>query len=202
MNGATSREKIKVSSNFIQWSGLAAVVAGAMYTLQGIVILFVRQRLVFISFSDYLIDAISIVASLGTLAAIVGLHALQRESYGRLGTAGSLVSFVGFAFRIVVVVLEALGTFGGVVVFVVFLNVGTLTPEVGLVLLGVATLRARVLPSWFGVLLIAGLPVTGVLSGILGATIGAITLGAFWVLVGYVLLSNGSAPVRQPSRVS
>ena len=196
---ATSREESVVLSNLIRWGGLAAVVAGVIYVLQGIVALFV-PRLAFISSSDYLVGT-SIVALLGTMAAIAGLHALQRESYGRLGVAGSLISFVGLAFRIAVIVLETLGTFGSIVVLAIFLNVGNLMPEVGLVLLGAATLRARMLPGWFGVLLIAGLPVAGVLSGVLGPTSGGMALGIFWGLVGYVLLSSRNASDQQPAHV-
>ena len=48
---ATSREESVVLSNLIRWGGLAAVVAGVIYVLQGIVALFV-PRPAFISSSD------------------------------------------------------------------------------------------------------------------------------------------------------
>jgi hypothetical protein len=64
--------------------------AAGMYVGTGIVSLFAPQGPVFISFSDYLIAVMFVIALLGTLAAIAGLHALQRERYGRrLGAAAS-----------------------------------------------------------------------------------------------------------------
>jgi hypothetical protein len=71
---------------------------------------------------------------------------------------------------------------------------------VGLVLLGVAVLHARVLPSWCGVLLIAGFPLSAILDVL--ANVGGELLGVVWTLVGYALLSNGGASTRQPTRVS
>jgi uncharacterized membrane protein (DUF2068 family) len=66
-------------SKLVRWGGLAALLAAAMYVGTGIVSLFATQGPVFISFSDYLIEVMFVIALLGTLAAIAGLHALQKE---------------------------------------------------------------------------------------------------------------------------
>jgi hypothetical protein len=192
-----SKERTRVSSDFVWWGGLAAIVAGVMYILRGIVSLFDPQKPMFTSFSDYLIEVMFVVALLGTLGAIAGLHVLHQDRYGRLGVAGSLTAFVGTALLLVAAVVTALA--GREAFGTVFL-IGFLVTLVGLVLLGVAVLHARVLPSWCGVLLIAGFPLSAILDVL--ANVGGELLGVVWTLVGYALLSNGGASTRQPTRVS
>jgi hypothetical protein len=75
---------------------------------------------------------------------------------------------------------------------------GLLGLLVGFVLFGIATFRARVLPRWSGVLLvayplllIAGLPVDGPL----------ILVGLLWLALGYALWTRRDTPAEQPSRV-
>ena len=137
------------------------------------------------------------------MAGIAGLHTLQRGLYGRLGAAGSLVTFVGFALQLVTGI--ALSVIGGTsaastVVLALLFLLSVPAPSVGLALLGVATLRARVLPSWFGVLLIVGLPLVAVLVRLQLVVVGVVAYGVFWILVGYALVSNGGTEVQQPTR--
>jgi len=66
--------------------------------------------------------------------------------------------------------------------------------SLGLVLLGVATLRARVLPRWCGVGLIAL-----VVFSALGAFGGFLVVGLLWLALGYALLSQPGASVARPS---
>ena len=58
----------------------------------------------------------------------------------------------------------------------------------GFVLLGIATLRAGVLPQWAGVALILVLPV----SALLGDSGGGLVFGIVWLALGYVLLAAGT----------
>lgn len=84
-----------MSSDLVRWGGLAGVLAGVMFVLAGILNLIAAQQSVSLnSFSDYLIEVIFVVAFAVTLVIIAGLHALQRGRYGRLGAAGSLMSFL------------------------------------------------------------------------------------------------------------
>ena len=187
------------SSNLIRWGGIAALIGGVLYVLTSIMSLFTPQEEVFDSFTDYLIEVLFVLALVGTLVAIAGLHVLQRERYGRLGVAGSLTAFVGHALLLVVAATTTLA--GREALGIVFL-LGSLVALVGLVLLGATTLRARVLPWWCGVLLIIGLPLTVFLDIVTGGA-GGILLGVVWALVGYALLATGSgAPAQQPSQVS
>lgn len=186
-----------MSSNFVRLGGLAGMVAGAMYLLIGIVNQFAPQEIVFISLSDYLIEVLYFVALLGTLVAIAGLHSAQSGSYGVLGTVGSVAAAVGFVLLLVVSLVTLL--VGGAVLGILTL-LGVLVALVGLVLLGIATIRARVLPWWCGLLLIVVFPLSIVLNVVAGA--GGFLLGIVWGLVGFVLLSSGQASAREPSRVS
>jgi hypothetical protein len=185
------------TSDLIRWGGLAGVIAGVAYLLTGIINLFTPQNPVFISFSDYLIEILFVVGLVGTLGAIAGLDFLQRERYGRTGAAGSLTAFVGFGLLLVAAVATLLA--GGEALDG-FFPVGSLAALVGLALLGSATLRARVLPRWCGLVLIAGYPLTVVIDIATGGA-GGILLGIVWALVGYALLSNTGASAQQPSRV-
>src|SRR3712207_9377675 len=73
---------------------------------------------------------------------------------------------------------------------------------VGSILLGVMTLRARLLPWWCGVLLIVGFPLGDILEGVVGTGSESIVLGIVWGAIGYALLSQSSTAAERPSRVS
>ena len=173
------------SSNLARWGGIGAVVAGLIYV---VLVLLNPQSLVGLSpLPSSLSTLMFILALLGQLAGIAGLHTLQREHYGRLGAAGSLISFAGFVVQLIAVL--GIAVVSSIILALLF-AMGVLIPFVGLVLLGVATLRTRVLPSWLGVLLIVGLPIVGVLVGLQEILIAVIAYGVFWMLVGYALSSS------------
>lgn len=170
-----------------------------------------------------------VLALMGALGGLLGLHAAQRPSYGMLGKAGFLVAFIGhavllatpflFIAAIIVSVLLAASLYGDqepIYVFIGFiwfgsaltfglaLVVGYLSAA-GILLLGIATLRAGVLPRWLGVTLIAvaaSLLASGVAIVVgwawdvaVGETLGVVlfvlpvVLGLFWLAVGYALWS-------------
>ena len=133
------------------------MVAGMMNVLTAVLIPFALQEVVLGSFTDYLIETLFVLGLAGTLVTIAGLCALQRGHYGRTGEAGSLTAFVGHALLLSAATATALA--GREVLDAVF-PLGVLAVLVGLVLLGAATLQARVLLRWCRVLLIAGFPLT------------------------------------------
>jgi hypothetical protein len=90
-----------MSSEMVRWGGLAGLAAGLMYLLSGILTLIAAPQIILGSLSYYLIEIVLVAAFALTLVTIVGLHALQRGRYGRLGTAGSLLTFVGYALVLV-----------------------------------------------------------------------------------------------------
>ncbi len=78
---------------------------------------------------------------------------------------------------------------------------GILLALVGLVLLGTATLDARALPRWCGLLLLFGFPAWALPedSSWWG---GWLLLGSVWASVGFVLLPGGGTPTGRASRAT
>jgi hypothetical protein len=68
---------------------------------------------------------------------------------------------------------------------------------VGFALYDAATLRARVLPRWCGVVFIMAFPITALLE-----EYGNIWFGLGWLALGYMVWSQRDTSVGQPSRVS
>jgi hypothetical protein len=190
-----------VSLKLVRWGGVGAIVAGVAYAGLPIVIYgglpIVLPELVYV-----------VVAQVGTAGGIAGLHALQRGRYGpREGFASFayLAAFIGTVLILVsAAALAFVGQSAGQAAFLVALSVsfvGFLAALVGLMLLGAATLQARVLPRWCGVLLIVGIPVSLAPLILGGNPVGLILLGAIWLLVGYALLRAERRP-HQPTRTS
>ncbi len=188
-----------LSPGIVRWGGWAGVLAGVMFVPAGILILFAPPQRPFNSFSDYLIEAILVVAFTLAVVAVAGLHALQRGRYGRLGAAGSLITFLGYTLTAAVTAVTVL--LGSEALYSVRF-IGGLAVLIGSILLGAMTLRARVVPWWCGVLLIVGFPLGDVVDTTIGEGSEAIVLGILWVLVGYALLSSARAPDQRPVRVS
>src|SRR5918992_942975 len=191
-------------SDLVRWGGLAAIVVGVAWAVSGIV----HFALVYPqagtgptgSLSDYLIEGAHAVAEAGMVGALLGLRARQAPAYGRLGMAGFVLSLLGSVLLCVITVTAIISgdALGEAVLGTIFIS-GVLGWLLGFPLLGVATFRARVLPRWVGVLLIAYFPLFGFLLSSYGW--GGIALGLLWVALGYALLSARGAAAQEPSRV-
>lgn len=147
------------------------------------------------TFADYLVESTFAAGVLFSAVGLVGLHALQKESYGRIGRAGFYTFLITAAGSILGTVVNLLGS--EALGFLVF-PVGVLGALVGLVLYGAATLQAKVLPRWCGVGLIVGLPIA-IAFGLYG---GNVLFGIFWLALGYTLSQRSRAAPQQPARVS
>jgi hypothetical protein len=145
-----------MSSQMVRWGSLAGSAAAVVFLVAAIVnLISPYQRGVFDSFSDYLYQLLVTVAFALITLAIAGLHALQSGSYGRWGTAGASMSFVGYT---IIVVVAAATLLAGAAVLLSVRLVGAAAILLGSIVLGIMTIRARVLPWWCGVLIIVGLP--------------------------------------------
>lgn len=122
------------------------------------------------------LDAIFIVALVLVLVRLIGLHAQQKENYGRIGQAGFYTVVKASFVQILGLVVLLLGS----AVLEWLIPIGSLAVLVGFVLYGTATLQARVLPRWCGVGLIVGLPVTI----FLGEIWGFVVFGILWLALG------------------
>ena len=170
-------------SNWIRWSGLAAVLGGALFIVADFPYLALPESDLQVTVQDVGIGFI--------LVGLVGLHALQKGNYGLIGRVGFYMVVVGALTEILgsVLVILAGSALGWVMV------VGFMTVIVGFWFYGAATLRAGILPRWCGVGLIVGTMLPLVLD-----PGGGLLQGLLWVALGYVLWSRG-ASAEQPSRV-
>src|SRR3712207_7624490 len=158
------------TKELVRWGGLAGILAGVAWALSGIV----HFAMVYPeagtgptgSLSDYLIEGAHAVAEAGMVVALLGLRARQAPAYGRLGMAGFVLALLGSALLCVITVIAIISgdALGEAVLGTIFIS-GVLGWLVGFPLLGIATLRARVLPRWCGVLLIAYFPLFAFLLG-------------------------------------
>jgi hypothetical protein len=134
-----------------------------------------------------LTEASYLVALAGTVGGVIGLHARQRTSYGRLGTAGFFGAFTGTSLLLVGLMISFVsGSLSGHALLDPMLGVGLWVSLLGYLLMGIATLRLRVLPQWCGALLIVSLPIAIALGDFGGGAV----LGLLWLAVGYALLSQ------------
>jgi len=152
---------------------------------------------------------------IGALAAIVALHALQRQRYGSGGTLAALAAFIGLVllpvgWLVAVAWLETGPSFTPALLTAVLI-VGVLAACVGIVGLGVVTIIAGVLPRWCGVALIAGSPPgVGILflflsplgmAGILPGEAVWELAGIPWIVVGYAIFRAAGRRIEQHPRV-
>ncbi len=176
------------SSGLVRWGAISLMLGGAVWTVLGLSALFGYLQAI-PGREDVVLFA---VALLLTAVGLVGLHALQGGSYGLLGRVGLYVALVAMAARL-----------SGAVVYLAGSTAlewiswpGTLGMLVGFVLYGLATLRAGVLPRWYGLALIFSMPVSLPL-----AVYGTTLFGLILVVLGYVLWSRKGITIGQPSRV-
>ena len=117
---------------------------------------------------------------------------MQRGGYGLLGRVGFYIALAAVAGRILGAVVFLAGSSA-----LEWISLpGTLGMLVGFVLYGFATLRTRVLPRWYGLALLASMPVSLPL-----ATYGTALFGLSLVVLGYVLWLRKDTPAEQPPRV-
>jgi hypothetical protein len=188
-----------MSSQMVRWGGLAGLAAAVVFLVAAIVnLISPYQRGTFDSFSDYLYQLLVTVAFALIAVAIAGLHALQSGRYGRWGTAGASMAFVGYA---IIVVVAAATLLAGADVLLSVRFVGAAAILVGSIVLGLMTIRAGILPWWCGVLIIVGFPLGDFSNAVIRGGEG-IVLAIVWGLVGWALLSRSGTPEEQPSRAS
>ena len=197
------------SAKLIRWSGLAAMIGGAMWTASWILVSFTEggtRAVLGLSERGWrtLLDS---PAMLFFVAGLVGFHRKQRERSGKLGKIGFVVGLLG-------VVTMLLGNIAEFWVFELFygtqqpgwamMGAGFMMLPIALILFGLATVKARVFSGWrravplvFGLtlvlLILAGIAVMLVSGsrtqeGLLGAML--LTIAAGWVVLGYALWSE------------
>ncbi len=186
------------SSGIVRWGGVAAMAAGVVWIVIGLLGLVAENPGV-----SPLVNVLFMVAVLLLLVGLVGFHAIQKRNYGNIGRVGFYMIIVAIFGQVLGWLAIFAGASAALVWFV--LPASILAVLVGFVLYGVATLQARVLPRWCGIVLIIAVPVLvalGGMSGSPGISIGYVWFGLVWLLLGYLLWLQRSMPAEQPSRMS
>ena len=202
-----------MSSGLIGRGAVASMVGGALWALTPL-----REPLLGGRFPEHpVFRPYNLVLLVITVLLAVGLWALRaryKGSYGRLGTAGVVVVFVGYALMFLgsfpAVVLSPEGSRGLIMAGQDLGFLGALVAGVGAVLLGIALLRTRLAPRAAALLLILALPV-GFLGVILVAALGFVDIaglpltvmyGGAWIVIGTHLGSQGRPTADRSPRVS
>jgi hypothetical protein len=191
------------SSNLIRWGGLAAVLAGALFIVEAVVVPFIGD-------SHWGFHALDAPPHALLAVGLVGLYLWQTRQ-GRFGWLGT----VGFILIVTASVVIALG--GLAIIFVdgvLKAPVGvldTIHPVellllIGSVLFSMATMRVNVLPSGGALLIIVGaLGFFGIAFAGVGPewliSVAVAILGAGWAWLGYALWSESGELAQQPKRV-
>ena len=188
--------------------GLAATILGLLYVLQsrGMVLDFTAMALL----KGHYETPVANMLLIGVLAAIATLHLIQRRYYGRLGVLASIAAIGGIAMVVIGYLVSGLDSDTAFTVGIPLLTVGVVVASTGIVLLGIATITARVLPRWCGIALIAGSPpvvailfmflASLVMVGVPGE-IGWALAGIPWIVVGCAAFRAATRQTQQPSRV-
>jgi hypothetical protein len=177
-----------MESSGLRWGAMGLMLGGAVWLVLGLSNVFGYLRAI-PGREDV---ALLVLALLLTAAGLVGLDALQKESYGLLGRAGFYLALVSLAAR----ALGAVAFLAGTSALEWISLPGTLGMLLGFVVYGLATLRAGVLPRWYGLTLILSLPVSLPL-----AVYGTALFGLILVVLGLTLLLRKGDTAGQRPRV-
>ena len=176
------------TSGLVRWGAIGLMLGGVMWLVLGLSAVFGYLQAI-PGREDVVLFVVALVL---TAAGLIGLHTLQRGNYGLLGRVGFYIALAAVAGRILGAVVYLAGSSA-----LEWISLpGTLGMLVGFALYGFATLQARVLPRWYGLALLASMPVSLPL-----ATYGTALFGLILVVLGYVLWLRKDTTTGQPPRV-
>ena len=185
-----------MSLSWTRWSGLVTILGGAMWVVKG--------GLIMLGGPD---PDLFVPAQLFFALGLLGLHTQLAGRGGRLGRIGGFLAYLAVALSTVNAAYSAFFAEDGPQTpfpFNITYGVSALAIFIGLVLLGIAALRADALPGrWRTLPLIVGLsallPVW--ILAFIHLEVPVVVLGVAWVLIGYVRWSEKGEALRQPARV-
>ena len=196
-----------LASRLARWGGLAAMLGGVLWVFKGGAIILTGEQ-----------PPVVFEAALPLFAAgLVGLHARLGGRGGRLGRTGLLLAYAALASALVALVGLTSGPAGwvpneeSVTLLTPFIVLAAFGPFVGLVLLGIVTLRVKAMPApWSALPLMMGAGAVPLMlvGGILELVnerlfeLPIVLLGFAWVLLGYSVWSGKDKVIQQPARVS
>jgi hypothetical protein len=175
------------SSGLVRWGAIDLMLGGVVWLILGFSNVFGYLQAIPGREDVVLL----IVALLLTAAGLVGLHALQGGRQALLGQAGLYIAVVSLLARAL-----GAGVFlaGSSALAWISYPWGTIGMLVGFVAYGAATVRARVLPLWYGLALIVSVPISLPL-----AAYGTALFGLIVGVLGYALWSRKDTAAERPS---
>ena len=190
---------MSILNNLARWGATGALLGGAAWWGLSL------ESIVRPDPEDYR-NVLFLIPWLLSAAGIAALHHLQRDRSGRLGRVGAWLTLGSIAASTVgtlapVAGIDSLGWLG--------FPVGVLGWAIGMALLGIATVRAKVVPGWAGVALAIAEPMTVLVAVALspliplnnegGSYTGALANGTAFLLLGLALRrSLDAAPALAP----
>ena len=195
--------------NTVRWGGLAAMPGGALLVVSALLIASMPRGCIGDECAARpmrdtgIVGALLMLALLLVVIGVAGLVIRARNAgrFGVLGKTGAAVGAVGVALPVIGSLVQGILYDGDYPLMPYFVIPGVLALVVGFVLLGIAVLRARVLPRWAAVLLVvSSLAMLGFNDQNAQALM-AVPFGVAWMAVGYVLWSDREGTAGQAVRV-
>jgi len=186
------------TSSLIRWSGLAAIVGGALWV--GKVLYEMNDETVYVrDITDYMFFVVPLLL----LAGLTGLYALGGRRSGQRGQGGLIGFFLGVLGLVAISVSFGLWTLGMVSDVLWGILLGLLPLALGLLILGGSIIesgalgRAKVLPLILGFVSILALILPP--WNVAGVVVWAL-LGGGWILLGIAIWASGRERAAQPAR--
>ena len=195
--------------NTVRWGGLAAMLGGALLVVSALLIASMPRGCIGDECAARpmrdtgTVGALLMLALLLVVIGMAGLVIRARNAgrFGVLGKTGATVGAVGVALPVIGSLIQGILYDGDYPLMPYFVIPGVLALVVGFVLLGIAVLRARVLPRWAAVLLVVGSLAMLGFNDQNAQALMAVPFGVAWMAVGYVLWSDREGTAGQAVRV-
>lgn len=220
---AIKESKMKITtSKLLRWAGLSAIVAGTIFAV--IQPIHPPDVIASVTTSKFIIiTSFKTIMSIFGLFGIAGLYARQVKQTGWLGLAGYVLLTIFYAVQMCFSFAEPLilpllvpvapkfvesvmgmsSGAGGPMnlgAFAVIFNILPVLYLLGLLLFGIATFRAHILPRWAAVLFALSGPLAIIMSQLPHqiARFAAVPMGIALVWLGYALFSERREPTSEP----
>jgi hypothetical protein len=181
---------MKVSTSLLARGGWAGLVAAAFFVTTTMINQFAPLQEPYVSATDYIQQAVLLLAFLAVVGAVTALTALIRST-GRMRTLSVVGGVLTGGGYLVVGLLNLANLPQGERAFVAVRQAAALVLLAGSALHGVLVLITRVAPWWCGVLLIIAFPLGDVVDTLLVGGEGLL-LALLWVTVGIALVRRAA----------
>jgi Co/Zn/Cd efflux system component len=183
-----------MSPNIVKLGGLAGILAAALFLVVAVIDQVAPIERVYDSPNEYVYSAVSTVAFLAVVAAVVGVWVLKSRTgqLRRLAKVATWLVGLGYGF---VAMLNAINLIQGERTLNMVRLGAALVMLIGSVILGVIVLVTHLLPWWCGVLMIIAFPL-GHFANALFPSAENILYVLLWGSVGIALLARANAPAE------